>query len=93
MKALITVAAAVLLTACASSGVVQTDRDTYMVAMKNTGGVFGNIDKVKVDAYREAGEFCAKDGKVVETVSTTAEGAVPFVRMGGASVTFKCVKP
>jgi uncharacterized lipoprotein YajG len=93
MKTLITIATVALLAGCASSGVVQTDPGTYMLAVKNNGGIFGNVDRVKADAYVEAGEFCAKDGKVVQTVEAKTEGAIPFVRMGGASLTFKCVTP
>lgn len=93
MKARFILAAVALLAGCASSGVVQTDPGVYMVAHKNNGGMFGNIEAVKADAYREAGEFCAKDGKVVQTVDSKAEGAIPFVRLGAASVTFRCVAP
>lgn len=76
---------------CASSGVIQTDPDTYMLTKKNAGGMFGNVENVKADLYVEANEYCARTNRQVQALSAETQGAIPAVRMGGATLTFKCV--
>lgn len=81
----------VALSACASSGVVSTGSDTYMVTKKSAGGLFVSGSQVKADLYVEANDYCARQGKIVETVSATAQNAIPFARMPNAELNFKCV--
>lgn len=76
---------------CASTGVVQTDRGTYMISKQSAAGVFGTPDGVRADIYKEANEFCGRTGNAVETVNTEIKGAIPFVRTGSAMLQFKCV--
>ena len=83
--------AGLALAGCASSGVRPADGDTYLVSKKNTGGMFGNAEALKGDLYEEANAFCRGQGRVVQTVSASHESAIPFVRMGGASLQFRCV--
>ena len=83
--------AAVLLAACASSGVIPADGDSYMLTKKNAGGLFGNAEALKGDLYAEANEFCRGKGLQVQTTQAAHESAIPFVRMGGASLHFRCV--
>ena len=54
---------ALVLTGCASTGVVPMDKDTYMVAKRSAQFGFGPADGVKADVYREANDFCAKENK------------------------------
>ena len=44
------------------------DKGTYLIAKKSPQVGFGPPIGIKGDAYTEANQFCAKDGKVVETL-------------------------
>lgn len=79
------------LAGCASTGVVPTDRGTYMISKQSAAGVFGTPDGVRADIYTEANEFCARTGNAVETVNVEVKDAIPFVRMASAMLQFKCV--
>jgi hypothetical protein len=59
---------ALVLTGCASTGVVPMDKDTYIVAKRSAQFGFGPADGVKADVYREANDFCAKENKKLETM-------------------------
>jgi hypothetical protein len=87
------VCATVALAGCGSTGVGPADRGTYMVAKKSAAGIFGTPDGVRADIYTEANEFCAKNGKAVETVNIEVKQAIPFVRTSSAMLQFKCVDP
>jgi hypothetical protein len=91
MKSFIAVAVGALLAGCSSTGIVPADQDTYFIAKKSAAGVFGTPDGVRADIYREANAFCDEKGLGVETVTTEAKGAIPFVRTGSATLTFRCV--
>lgn len=83
--------ACLCLAGCASSGVIQTDPDTYMISKTGAGGIFSSGAAVKADLYTEANAFCAGKGMVVETVNATAKNAIPFARMNSAELQFRCV--
>lgn len=83
----------VLLSACASTGIVQTGDGTYMVAKKSAAGMATSGSTIKAEIYQEAGDFCAKDGRVVQTISATSANAIPFARMPQAEINFRCVIP
>lgn len=87
----ILIAAMAALAGCASTGIVQTGDGTYMVAKKSAAGVFTSGATVKAGLYQEASDFCAKDGKVVETITATSANAIPFARMPQAEINFRCV--
>ena len=78
------------LTAC-STGVVQVDKDTYMVSEKAAGCGFATAGGQEADAYKKANEYCSSRGLEVEVVSSTAKEGVPFARCASANVKFKCV--
>jgi hypothetical protein len=78
------------LAAC-STGVVQVDKDTYMVSEKAAGCGFATAGGQEADAYKKANEYCKSRGQEVEVVSTTAKEGVPFARCASATVKFKCV--
>lgn len=82
---------AVTLMGCASTGVISTGGDSYMLSKTGAGGMFSSGAAVKADLYTEANAFCAKRGMVVETISATDNNAIPFVRMNNAGLNFKCV--
>jgi hypothetical protein len=79
--------------ACASSGVVPTGPDTYMLTKTSAGGVFVSGSSVKSDLYIEANKFCASKGLAVDTVDATSKNAIPFARIPSAELHFKCVAP
>lgn len=78
------------LVACSSTGVVQVNPGTYMVSATGTSPAFTGTEDAIKRAYRDAGAFCAQDGRVVETVSLdTVEQAIG--RPGRATLHFRCV--
>jgi hypothetical protein len=83
--------AALALAGCASSGVIPTGQNTYMLTAKSAGGLFTNGNAVLANLYKEANAFCEQRGQVVETVDTNAQNAIPFARMPNAKLDFRCV--
>lgn len=83
-------AAAMALAACTSTGIVPMDRDTYSVSKRSAQVGFGPPDGAKADIYKEANDFCSKEGKKVETVDlqTTNSG---FGRPASAFLQFRCI--
>ena len=81
---------ALVLTGCASTGVVPMDKDTYMVAKRSAQVGFGPADSVKADVYREATDFCAKQNKKLETAKLDMTNS-GFARPASASLEFRCV--
>lgn len=62
-----------------------------MIAKKSAAGVFTSGSTVKASLYVEASDYCARDGRVVETITATSANAIPFARMPQAELNFKCV--
>lgn len=60
------------------------------VSENSIGGAFGDPQGVLADLYGEANVFCAKNDKVVETISTNLEKGIPFVRAARATLNFRC---
>lgn len=81
---------ALVLTGCASTGVVPMDKDTYMLAKRSAQVGFGPADGAKADVYREANDFCAKQNKKLETVKLDMTNS-GFARPASASLEFRCV--
>jgi len=82
---------AIIITGCASTGVVPADKGTYIISKQSAAGIFGTPGGVKADIYTEANDFCKSTNKTVETIKIEVKDAVPFVRTGSASLEFKCV--
>lgn len=91
MKRAMMAAAIAALAGCASSGIIPTGADTYMVTKKSAAGVLTSGSEIKAELYVEANSFCGHQGKVVDTISTTAQNAIPFARMPNAELQFRCV--
>lgn len=85
------IAPLLLLAGCASSGIIQTNPNEFMVAKQSAGGLFVSGEEVKADLYKEANSFCAGKGQTVETISADSKNAAPFVRTSQASLKFRCV--
>ena len=78
-----------VLAACSSTGVVPMDSGTYMIAKRSAQVGFGPPDGVKADVYREANDFCTKQGKEVETIKLDVTNS-GFARPGNVSLHFRC---
>ena len=85
------VIAAGLLTACASTAPVKIGADTYYASKTNTAGIFGDVTAVAGSLMVEGNQLCASMGKEFELVTQNTTSNIPAVRVGGASITFKCV--
>ena len=60
---------AVILTGCASPGLVKISPDTYLLARSDRGGMFGNATAMKLAVIKEANEFAGKQGKIAIPLS------------------------
>ncbi|MEX2148809.1 MAG: hypothetical protein WD793_01220 [Steroidobacteraceae bacterium] len=80
----------VALAGCADTGIVPMDKGTYLIAKKSPQVGFGPPIGIKGEAYAEANEFCAKEGKAVETLKLEETNA-GFARSAAVSLEFRCV--
>ena len=85
----ITCCLAIVLIGCASSGIVQTDGDKYMIAKKSPQVGFGPPIGVRAEVYQEANDFCAKQNKTMETIKLELTNA-GFARSAAATLEFRC---
>lgn len=83
--------AAIALGGCASTAPVKIGADTYYSSKTNTAGIFGDVSAVAGQLMAEGNEFCAQQGKQFELVTDQTTPNIPGVRLGGASITFRCV--
>ena len=74
---------------CASTGVVQTDGDKYMIAKKSAQVGFGPPIGIRAEAYQEANDFCTKQNKIVETINLELTDA-GFARSAAVNLEFRC---
>jgi hypothetical protein len=82
--------AAVLLVSCSNTGVVPMDKGTFLIAKKSPQVGFGPPIGVKADVYKEANEFCTKQGKAVETIKLE-ETPAGLAQSAAVSLEFRCV--
>jgi hypothetical protein len=75
---------------CANTGIVPMDKGTYLIAKKSPQVGFGPPISIKGEAYSEANEFCAKEGKAAETVKLEETNS-GFARSAAISLEFRCV--
>lgn len=79
------------LAGCGSYSGVQPDGpDSYRI-VSEAGTGFVSSGKVQNKNYREAAEYCAKSGKVVQTINTESKPSRPLGGFPEASLYFKCV--
>ena len=90
MKKLIIAAFAAALTGCATSstGVAPLGDGRYMVHGSDLTG-WGAPNEVKAALLKEAGEYCAKQGKEITQVGHMGNEA-GFFTTASADVTFRC---
>jgi hypothetical protein len=91
MRRAVALCVAVIAGCATNSGVMPLGPDTYLVT-REAGTGFSGTASLKADAFREAGGYCAKQGKEFQVVSTS-ESKPPFV-FGNylrAEVQFMCL--
>jgi len=88
--ALVGLVALSVLGGCASTGVVPTGQDVFMLA--KTGGAPGMSGaEVTADLYREANAFFTQKHRQMETIKVTEHDWRAFVRMASSKLEFRCV--
>lgn len=83
---------AIMLTGCQSTGVIQMDRDSYMIGKKDGSPGIGVSLTNKAEVYGEANVFCREKGLEVKTLHVTTTPAMPG-RLGSTELQFRCVPP
>jgi hypothetical protein len=78
------------LAACASSGVMTVDQDTYMIVKRTAQVGFGPPVAATAYVYREANTFCANKNKKLETINLDQVDSA-IGRPSSASLKFRCV--
>lgn len=91
MRRIVLLTGAIALAGCASGGPVQMSPGVYLLTKKSAGCGFTGGEGSKVALLKEAGAFCAQQGKQVDTLSADAQHGVPFARCASAEVRFRCV--
>lgn len=86
----ISFALALLLSGCASSGVVPLATDKFMIS-KNTARFGGGISaSAASEVHEEANDFCAKQGKKMEAVDLQLTPGRAG-SLGNVTLQFKCI--
>ena len=78
-----------LLSSCASTGVVPLSQDSFMIGKKDGTPGLGVSLSNQADVYREANAFCSSKGMQVETLNLIVTPAAP-ARLGSTELHFKC---
>ena len=92
MKKIASIAGALILSACASTGIVPMGKDTYMVS-KQTATGFQPAVGITAEILQEANEFCQKQGLVMVVVSLNSKDGVPGRSYATAELVFKALRP
>ncbi len=79
----------VAMAGCASTGVVPTDANTYMIAKQSPQVGFGPPIGVRAEVYEEANEFCRQQNKAVETVKLELTNS-DLATSAAAILEFRC---
>ena len=87
MRICLTLTVLALLSGCASSGVVSTGPDTYMIAKTSRVPAFTSGAELAADLYREANAFCIGQERQLLTVNATARDWAP----ASAKLEFRCL--
>lgn len=91
MKFAVIFVAIVCFSGCTSTGVVSSGDDTYMIAKKSAQVGFGPPVKTEAAVYQEAGDDCASQGKIVQTVDKVVRNST-FGRPGSVNLKYRCVE-
>lgn len=87
---LIALASVVLLSACATSGVVPVGIDTFMITKQGVVG-FQSGSSLKAELFPQAVAYCANAGKEFQPVSDNVLEGVTYRNNPSAELTFRCL--
>ena len=90
MKTYFSILAALMLSACSSTGIVPVGGNTYMIATKSAQVGFGPPIAAEAHIYRRADAFCAQEQKTVKTLHLQVIDS-GLARPGSVSLRFRCV--
>lgn len=79
----------ITLTGCASSGILKSSGDKYIVSKTSMQVGFGAPTAVHADISKEADDFCTKQGKSLDIVDTRIEHPA-IGKPGSATLEFRC---
>lgn len=88
MKKLFSLFCTIVLFGCASSGVVQTGQNSYVLAKSEWGFTSGAVHAARL--MQEAAEFCSGKGKQINVISKKSND-VEFGKTPAAEVNFQCI--
>ena len=88
MKNLAALISVFLIIGCASSGIVQTGPNTFMLTKSEWGFTSGAVHTARL--MQEASEFCSIKGKQINVISRKSND-VEFGKTPAAEVNFQCV--
>lgn len=92
MKLTITIVCLFMLSGCVtSSGIVPDGADAYRITSTGDTG-FSSSGSMKAKAYKQASEFCAQKGLVVETIASDTKQARPLGGFPEAELRFRCMR-
>jgi hypothetical protein len=75
---------------CSSTGIIPMDTGSYMISSRNIKPPYTEPSDEKAQVYLEANQFCASQGKSVETLKLNTVSA-GFIRGASAELEFRCV--
>jgi hypothetical protein len=90
VKKILALASLVIFAGCVSSGVIPMDRGSYMITKRSAQIGIGMPVGTKADVYKEANEFCSKQGIMVDTLNLEMAPSRP-ASPGSVSLQFRCV--
>jgi hypothetical protein len=85
-----TIALAVSLAGCTSSGVIPIGQDTFMISKQSSTG-FHSAGSVKAEIYREGYAYCVSQGKEFQPISDRGVDGVVGVSYANAEIQFRCL--
>jgi len=86
----ITLLLAIALAACQSSEPAPIGKDTYMLSSTGARDVWSSGTAIKSDLYRQAAEFCQRQGKQM-VPGPAVSNDIGFADFARAEVQFQCL--
>jgi hypothetical protein len=89
-KKILSIIFVMMLSACASSGPVPMGQDTFMITKQSSTG-FHSGGSVKAEIFREANDYCLKQGLQFQPITERAKDGVPGYAFANAELVFRCL--
>lgn len=91
MKFAIYFAALISIAGCASTGIIKSGGDAYMVSKSSLQIGYGAPTAVHAEIVQEAEQFCLKQSKTMEIIRTDIQHPA-IGRPGNATIEFRCAQ-